>query len=498
MRARDNAIKRDTDLHNKDDFISWDDLKTTLQSEVNNWQLDHQTTQQVKTGILPKLSVLAGARIMNAHLYFCVFSTSESERLALYLPTDGIYTQNMRYIKRVIDAMYPAFNEKQAEDVIYHLTNWAEVKSPTVDRYLIPVANGIYNLHKHKLMPFSPDYVFTTKIATKYVDNPIPPTINGWTFDGWLNELACGDDEIVRLLWQVINDSLNGNYTRKKAIFLYSEQGSSGKGTFQRLLQYLVGIDNVGALKVNQFEQPFKLSILVGKTICIGDDISPDIYIKDSGNFNSVTTGDLVAIEFKNKDTYTTTLRCTIIQSCNGLPTFKNKGGTMRRVLIVPFNNHFTGSGDNWKIKDDYLARRDVLEYVLYKALQLDFEKFDIPTASKEALKQFEMDTDPLVGFKTSFFDNYEIDRIPTYYLYAFYKRYCKNNNFSPLGQAKFTRRFLAMLDGYETKSTKMTHDNIHQLKQISDNDELCIYESLPELNKAYRSLFKSNLHKKA
>jgi putative DNA primase/helicase len=93
---------------------------------------------------------------------------------------------------------------------------------------------------------------------------------------------------------------------------------------------------------------------------------------------------------------------------------------------------------------------------------------------------------------------NYEIDRIPTYYLYAFYKRYCKNNNFSPLGQAKFTRRFLAMLDGYETKSTKMTHDNIHQLKQISDNDELCIYESLPELNKAYRSLFKSNLHKKA
>lgn len=489
MQQRDDNTKKL--VRSKKDFADWSEMRDVLRTEVEDWQLENQTERQAKQGIMPKLSPLAGARIMQRHFYFCVFSASEAERLALYLPEQGVYSQNYRYIKRVIDAMNPAFDERQAENVIYHLSNWAEIRQQTVDRYLIPVANGIYNLHKHELMAFNPKYVFTTKITTKYQNNPVPPNIDGWTFDDWLNEVACGDAEIVKLLWQVIADSLNGNYSRKRAIFLYSEHGSSGKGTFQRLLQNLVGIDNVGALKVNQFDERFRLAILVGKTICIGDDISPDIYIKDSSNFNSVTTGDMVTIEFKGRDSYTTVLRCTIIQSCNGLPNFKNKGGTMRRLVIVPFNNHFEGNGDNWKIKDDYLARRDVLEYVLFRALQLDFESFTIPESSKKALQEFEIDNDPLVGFKTSFFYQYDIERIPTAYLYGFYKRYCKNNNLHPLGQSKFTRRFMNVVDEYEKKAGKLSAKNVNLLKQINEDDELHIYEPLPEVGKTYKMLVK-------
>lgn len=473
-------------------FKNQQEMRTVLCDEVEVWQLSHQTEKQAETNIKPKLPPLAGARIMFRHFDFCLFSHDESERMAVYLPNDGIYTQNYRYLKRLIALMYPSYNLRQALDVIYHLEMMAPVRALTIDRYLVPVNNGIWNLHQHQLIPFSPKYVFTAKIATNYRDNLVSPNIKGWTIDKWFNELACGDDEIVKLLWEVINDCLNGNYTRKKAIFLFSELGNSGKGTFQELITNLVGMDNVGTLKVNEFDVRFRLAGLVGKTVCIGDDIAPDIYIKDSSNFNSVVTGDLVNIEFKGQDGYTSALRCTIVQSCNGLPNFHNKGGTMRRLVIVPFNNHFQGKGDNWSIRNDYITRKDVLEYVLYKALQLDFEKFSVPEVSKKALADFEMDNNPLIGFKVSFFDKLKVDKVPTYYLYEYYKKYCSINGLKALGQNKFIRRFLTVASNYEKKPAKLSSLEIQQVKNVNMQDELIIFTRLPELGKTYNCLIKT------
>lgn len=470
------------------------DIYTLLKADGKNWKLSHQTDKQAERGILPHLPTLETSYIMRRHLKMCLFSESETERLAVYLPSSGIYTQNYRYIHRLISMVDPDYNERDATDVVYHLMNQVPIKQPTNERYLIPVENGIWNLKQHRLMPFSPDYVFTTKITTSYRDNPVPPNIKGWTVDGWFNELACGDKEIINLLWEVINDCLNGNYTRKKAIFLFSELGNSGKGTFQELIRHLVGLNNVGALKVNEFDARFRLSGLVGKTVCIGDDIAPDIYIKDSSNFNSVVTGDLVNIESKGQDGYTSTLRCTVVQSCNGLPNFHNKGGTMRRIVIVPFNNHFQGHGDNWSIRNDYITRQDVLEYVLYQALQLDFEKFSVPEVSKKALADFEEDNNPLVGFKVSFFDQVNVDKVPTYYLYEYYKKYCSINGLKALGQSKFIRRFMTTIPTYEKKRAKLSKADIRQVKSLNTQDELVAFVRIPEQGKTYNCIVKKSV----
>lgn len=472
-------------------FKSRREMAEVLHDDVELWQLSHQSERQAKKGMMPPLTTLAGAEIMQRHFHFCLFTNNESERMAVYLPDQGIYTQNYLFLKQLIAIMYRPFNERQAEDVIYHLKTSASVQQLTNDRYLVPVNNGIWNLHTRQLMPFSPKYVFTTKIATNYRDNPVPPNIKGWTVDSWLKELACNDDEIVKLFWEVIADSLNGNYTRKKAIFLFSELGNSGKGTFQELINNLVGNDNVATLKVNEFDMRFRLAGLVGKTVCIGDDVAPDIYIKDSSNFNSVVTGDLVNVENKGQDGYTARLMPTIIQSCNGLPNFHNKGGTMRRIVIVPFNNHFQGEGDNWNVRNDYIARDRVLEYVLYQALQLDFERFDIPKVSQQALSEFEADNDPLIGFKLSFFDKAGIEKVPTYYLYEYYKKYCSINGLRAYGQAKFVRRFMTLIPDYIKKKAKLTNAEIDSVENIRKQDELVAFPRIPQHGINYNCIVK-------
>ncbi|MBF0737418.1 DNA primase [Staphylococcus arlettae] len=383
------------------------------------------------------------AYILNEHLNFILFDMEEDTKLAFYMEKEGIYTQNYTYIRRVISWLEPKHNKRKADDVIYHLVhNFAPVIPRTNDPDLIPVNNGVYNRQTKTLEPFTPKYVFTTKISTNYVANAPSPVIDGWTFDEWLYEIACADREVYTLLWQVINDSLNGNYTRKKAIFLVGD-GNNGKGTFQVMLSNLIGFDNVASLKVNEFDHDFKLGVLEGKTLVIGDDVPVGVNVEDSSNFNSVVTGDSVLVNIKNKQPFRTVYRCTVIQSTNGMPRFKNKtGGTNRRLLIVPFNADFNGDKENTDIKEKYLKDKKVLEYILYKAINLDFKKFIIPQVSSKMLEEYKQDNDPVYDFKVVEFDTWNVDKVSQAIVYYRYKLFCENSGYRPLSERKFYKTF--------------------------------------------------------
>ena len=198
-------------------------------------------------------------------------------------------------------------------------------------------------------------------------------------------------------------------------------------------------------------------------------------------------------IEHKGKDSYSLQLTCAVIQSCNGMPNFHNKGGTMRRILIVPFNAHFGDSkkSDNWNIKDDYIERQDVLEYVLYRALQLDFEKFSEPDASSKALQEFEIDNDPIISFKKEFFDSNSIERIPTYYLYGFYTKYCTKNHYTALSSGKFIRQLMERSPELEKTVVKINSEDIENFKDINSKLEFTNYENAPVIKRSYNAVVK-------
>lgn len=128
--------------------------------------------------------------------------------------------------------------------------------------------------------------------------------------------------------------------------------GNNGKGTFQELLTNLIGKKNIATLKVNEFDHRFKMSLLEGKTAVIGDDVPVGVYIDDGSNFKSVVTGDYVSVEFKNQQSYTAQYRCSVIQSSNGMPRFKDKtNAVFKRLVIVPFNADFKGDKEKEKSK---------------------------------------------------------------------------------------------------------------------------------------------------
>lgn len=429
-----------------------------------NWEVGGEKGKEPT--ILPPKFV---ANILQEYVKFVLFDLDESTRLSMYVASEGIYSSNTTYIKRVISWLEPGLNDAKASDVIYHITNDAEVKPRTESRFLIAVNNGVFNLKTKELMPFSCDYVFTSKIATNYNPAAHNISIDGWDVESWLDSIACGDKEISTLLWQVINEALNGNYTRKKSIFLLGE-GNNGKGTFQDLLINLIGFKNVASLKVNEFDERFKLSLLEGKTVVIGDDVQAGVKIDDSSNFNSVVTGDSVQVEQKNKPMYNTVYRCAVIQSTNGMPTFKNKTtGTLRRLIIVPFNADFNGEQENFAIKETYIKTKEVLEYVLYKAINLDFERFSVPGAAEQQLKEFEIDNNNIYEFYTYYMKDNEIKTFPKFYLHNLFAKFAKNNNYDFVPIRKFFKE-LAKITGneWEERIVRISEKEINELQDFN------------------------------
>lgn len=415
--------------------------KTGTLKGVRELFREHRTLFMSGKGAEPPKSIppLETAKIIYSVLQVIKLD-SQNGLLGIYNPELGIYETNEPFFHRLIYWLEPTYNLARSKEVLFKLETLAKVKQQTTEPHLIPVANGIFNKKTQKLEPFSPKYIFTSTIATKYNAQAKAPNIKGWQVDSWLLELMSNDKELVQLLWELISASTNGNYSYRKGAWLVGK-GNDGKGTFQSLIMNLIGRENVASVKAEQFSERFALSQVVGKTCIIGDD-SQVSYLDNAGNYFSVVTGDPVPIEAKGKQPTLAVFNKLVIQSTNFLPKFRNKSnGTYRRLLIVPFEQSFTADSDNWKIKDDYIKRPEVLEYVLKTALSLNFDRFIEPKATKKLLDEFKIINDTVLAFVSDNFGEFVSDFLPSAFISAYYRAWCDNEGVKPFTKREFEHK---------------------------------------------------------
>ena len=346
------------------------------------------------------------------------------------------------------------------------------------DKYLIPVKNGIYNRQTKQLDPFDPQYIITSTIDTAYKTNAVKPT--DFDVDAWLSSIACGDEEMVTLLWQIMNELINPNHTRGKIIFLYGPSGNNGKGTFQSLNMNIIGKNRVSTLKPPEFNERFKIAQLAGKVCNIGDDIS-DAYIDDISNLMSIATGDAITVEEKGKPAFTLVSKACCMFSGNSLPKSRNKEGWGRRILIVPFNADFSGQVNDPRIKDEYMNRQDVKEYVLKKVLEMDFDKFIIPKAVQREIDDYQIENDNVRAYIEDVYienDYHLLERIPIDFITEDYLDWLESKKLKRVKPYGFGKAFVEKLK-------KMTSINYKLEKVRVSIDQL---NSLPEKARKHKS----------
>ncbi|HER0861365.1 TPA: DNA primase [Streptococcus pyogenes] len=398
-----------------------ENVKAGRLTEVQHEELAKEKGQEASEKALPKTPL--GVAIMLKHYlrFIRVKPEAQGQKAPLYFfhPDHGVWLEDNEFLQDLISVIFPNATEKQAFDTLYKIARQSQLNE--IQREYTVIGNQLYNYKTGQFEELTPDITVTRKIKTGYNKKAKEPTIKGWKPTAWLLELFDGDAELYNLAIQIIKASITGQSLQK--IFWLFGEGGTGKGTFQQLLINLVGMDNVASLKITELAKSrFTTSILLGKSIVIGDDIQKDAVIKDTSDIFSLATGDIMTIEDKGKRPYSIRLNMTVVQSSNGLPRMNgDKSAIDRRFRILPFTKVFKGK-PNKAIRNDYINRKEVLEYLLKLAIETPITDIN-PKASIEILEEHHKEMNPVIDFVSKFFtDELTSEFIPNSFVYHVWK----------------------------------------------------------------------------
>lgn len=424
-----------------------------LSAKIAHIESRNMTYKTAKQKIPEKLSFEDVAIILMATFTFKNVQMTErpdDTLLAIYVndknsPKYGTYSTNTKTMYEIMERIVPSFKNKEMQDVLDKVERSVESVEQTKSRHLFIVNNGIYDQKTKELYDFDEHFVYLTKIPVDYKHNPVNPVLTAddgyqWDVESWIKELAV-DDETTTLIWQVIADCLQPHHSRHKSIWFYSEKGNNGKGTIGQLVKNLLGRGNYASLSVSDFNHEFLKETLLGVAANISDENDVDVFIDSIKDYKASVTGDDININRKYEKPLRIQFLGTNIQMMNGLPKTKDKSDSFyRRLIIVPFLKSFTNNGERKYIKDVYIHQENVLQYVLHKALNMDFDEYITPESSAKLLDSYKEKNNPVLEYWNELKDEFVWDLLPTQFLYDLFIKWFELNN--PSGKVMSKRTF--------------------------------------------------------
>ena len=363
-------------------------------------------------------------------------SDQEGTLLAFYQRqgcNQGIYISSEDEFRSLFRPYNYGLTRRDSDEIMNTLRLMAPVVSRCSDPDLIPVNNGIFDYKTKQLIPFSPELVFVAKSKVNYnaaAVNPIiynPDDKTYWDVESWIAELS-DDPEIVKLIWEILGAIIRPNVPWGKSAWLYSETGNNGKGTLCELMRSLVGAGSYASIAVADFSRDFMLEQLIRSNAIIVDENDVGTYIDAAANLKAVITNDVIGINRKYKSPVNLQFRGFMVQCLNEFPRVKDKSDSFyRRQLFVPFTKCFTGRERKY-IKSDYLHRQEVLEYVMYKVLNMDYYSLSEPATCKAVLAEYKEYNDPVRAFFEEMADRFSWDFVPFEFAYDLYKAWLAEN----------------------------------------------------------------------
>lgn len=371
-------------------------------------------------------------------------------------PLAGTYSTSEDDFRVLARRFNKSITTKDINELLVYIKDNAVRSKRNQNPDLIAVNNGIFDYKAKMLMPFDPDKIFLAKSHVDYNPNAVNVVIHNaddntdWDIESWLYDLTENDD-LTFLIWQVLGAIIRPFVKWNKSAWLYSTSGNNGKGTLCQLMRNLCGDGSWASISIADFSKDFMLEPLTRATAIIVDENDVGAYIDKAANLKAVITNDTILINRKFKIPIVYQFRGFMVQCLNELPRIRDKSDSFyRRQLFIPFSKCFTGAERKY-IKDDYLNRPEVLEYVMFKVLNMDYYQLSEPEACKEVLDEYKEFNDPVRDFMDEMSDQFQWDLLPFSFLYDLYKAWFAKiqPSGSILGRNMFIADLIAVVNNH-------------------------------------------------
>jgi len=205
-----------------------------------------------------------------------------------------------------------------------------------VDKYLLNLRNGTYDLRNDKLLSYSPEDRLTMMANVEYdPDAKCPKWIE------FLNKIFAGDQDLIGFVQKALGYSLTGD-TGEDCFFIVYGTGANGKTTFLNTIQTVLG-DYAAQSRAETFLSkdrdtiPSDLARLKGRRFVVATEfpqgkVIAESLIKSLTGRDELTVRELYGKWFQYKPQF------KIWLGTNHKPVVRdNSVGFWRRVKLIPF-----------------------------------------------------------------------------------------------------------------------------------------------------------------
>lgn len=360
----------------------------------------------------------------------------------LHIYRDGIYIQGDDHIEAAMIAHIENLNQSKRKEVLAYLNLLVNRESTLADADLIAFKNGVLNIVTNEFTGFSPEYIITNKIPHNYV-----PDAESELLDRVMRKLACGDEILVKLLYQAVSYTFLRKNELRKSFILIGEK-RNGKSTFLDMVQTLLGEENVSNLDLCEIGHQFRTAELNGKLANIGDDIN-DEWIANTATFKKVVSGDVITAEKKGKDPFKLRSYAKFFFSANSLPRLgrgKDSSAVLDRLVIIPFDAKFSKQDADYDPFIKYKLREEsVIEALIAKSIPalrevLADQEFAQCDKVNDSLDEFEKSNNPILEFFEEL-DERDYLREAIKVVYHKYSMFCLSNNLQAMSALEFQKQ---------------------------------------------------------
>lgn len=349
--------------------------------------------------------------------------------------------------KRVVEALGEEWTRARSDEVLTYLHHGSPHiwEQPPIDKINVP--NGMLYLDGEPFLdPHDPDILSPVQIAAAY--NPAATCPN---IDAYIDDALPGGANLIHELAGYLATPDN----RYQRAFMCLGPSGTGKSTMLNLLCAFIGRQNVSAVALQQLdgEDRFATADLYGRLANVFADI-PASALRSSSIFKSITGGDHIRAERKNRPAFEFKPYARMIFSANSAPpTSDSSGAFFDRWTILPFTKRYrhTTAQDF-----DLLAKlttptelSGLLNHALRGLARLHQTRtFTTTTAMDEAAERYARDADTVAGFLEEECVLAVDYRFAKPRLYQSYKNWCERCGRKAFAAQRFNERLEELGDG--------------------------------------------------
>lgn len=320
-------------------------------------------------------------------------------------------------------------------------------------QHWIPFKNGMYDPIAQKMIPHDPKYRAINQIPHEYHPEA---QLTGEEVERWLEFIVPQPDDREMLL-QFMGYCLTRDTRQQKFTILYGS-GGSGKSTVIKILELMIGAQNISNISLKELSQRFASYGLLGKLLnsCADLEVSA---LEDTSVIKKVLGEDSLRGEPKGKDAISFKNYAKLIFSTNELPLVisEKTNGFYRRLMILNMTRQPEHKRPDYL---DLLSKEiDYLIRLAVKALERMYQAGQITESagSREAVQSLRNDSDTVEAwiFETCF--RVKGARVERGQLYQKYDSYCLSTDRTSLSRNNFYRAMRAK-DFKEVKSNGLRY----------------------------------------